>query len=116
MSSRGGGALFDAFSNAGRRLKIGEELDAKIDKAFKAYMANPGDPKLLQELEDLEDLVAQGSDYTTADGDTGILKALDHHNDLDEGLQIFDLCRRGAATQTFQPLIKTIKPLHTIDY
>ena len=36
-------------------------------------------------------------DYTTAGGDTKVLKELDHHNDLDEdhGIYMFDVCRRG---------------------
>ena len=112
------GRLFDAFSQAGRRFKVGEELDKKISVAYEQYLKDPENKDKLKALEALELKVAESLDYTTADGDPEILKALDHHNDLDPtaGLHLFDLCRRGVATQTCQPLIKTIKQLHTTDY
>ena len=60
-------------------------------------MAAPESKAKLEALEDVELEIAKRLDYTTAGGDTKVLKELDHHNDLDQdfGIYLFDVCRRG---------------------
>ena len=60
-------------------------------------MAEPESQAKLEALEKVELEMTQRLDYTTAGGDTKVLKELDHHNDLDEdhGIYMYDVCRRG---------------------
>ena len=111
------GSLFNAFCRAGRRFSVGEAMGKRFEEAFKVFQADPDNQEKLAALEAIELEMAKASDYTTAGGDVAILKELDHHNDLDPeaGLLIWDICKRGVANQTIQPLIQTIEPLHTTD-
>ena len=111
------GSLFKAFCQAGRRFSVSEAMGKKFEEAFKVFQADPDNPEKLKALEEIELEMAKASDYTTAGGDVAILKELDHHNDLyvDAGLTIWDICKRGVANKTIQPLIQTIEPLHTTD-
>lgn len=89
-----GGRLFQAFVKGGVRLKISAELDQEVDKAYKAYLDDPENEEKFKALEALEEKVAKAQDYRAAGGDTEKLKALDYHNDMSEGFNVFDLCRR----------------------
>ena len=106
------GRLFNAFSAANRRFKLGKELDEKVNELFDEYMADPDNEEKLKALEEIEMEIAQSQDYTTAGGDVEMLKELDHHNDLDKegGLVVFDLCTRGVATQEVQTTMQAIRP------
>ena len=95
------GRLFNAFSNAGNRLQLGEALYDKANSLYDEYLADPESQAKLEALEKVELEMTQRLDYTTAGGDTKVLKELDHHNDLDQdfGIYLFDVCRRGGELQ-----------------
>ena len=95
------GKLFNAFMAAGNRIKTSEDLDKRANEAYRAYFADPDDPEKLRLVEEIEMEVAQHMDYQAANGDTEVLKALDHHSDMDPdgNMNVFDVCRRGVATQ-----------------
>ena len=90
------GKLFEAFGNAGRKLKISGALWEKAQSVYDVYIKDPNAEKL-QALEQMEQEMGEQDDYTTANGDPEILKALDHHNEWGEnnGIAVFDICRRG---------------------
>jgi len=87
------GRLFNAFVRAGERLKVGGERVKECEAAYKAYLNDPENVALLKRLEELEEEVAAEHEYTTAGGDTEVLKALDFHNDMSEGFNMYDCCR-----------------------
>ena len=87
------GRLFNAFIRAGDRLKISDERVKECDEAYKAYLHDPENVDKLRRLEELEEAVAADHEYTTAGGDTAVLKALDYHNDMSEGFNMYDCCR-----------------------
>ena len=95
------GQLFSAFRNAGNRLQLGEALYDEANSLYDEYLADPESKAKLEALEDVELEIAKRLDYTTAGGDTKVLKELDHHNDLDQdfGIYLFDVCRRGGELQ-----------------
>ena len=88
------GRLFKAFLAAGEDFKVSAELQEKLNKAYDNYLKNPDDQANLQRLEELEDEAAVIADYKTAGGDVEILKALDYHNDMSEGFNLYDCCTR----------------------
>ena len=93
------GVLFDAFMNAGKRLKMSQEMNDKLNKAYDKYLDTDCSDEALVELERLEDEMGRSLDYQAANGDTKILKALDFHNGVDDddqsssGFHIFDVCK-----------------------
>ena len=87
------GRLFSAFMGAGNRLNIAEEICKECDIAYAEYLADPENVQKLARLEELEDKVAEQNEYKTANGDVDILKALDFHNDMSHGFNLFDCCR-----------------------
>ena len=106
------GRLFIAFSKANRRIKLGQELNEKVEKVYDEYLADPENEEKLKAVEEIELEIAKSQDYTTAGGDVEILKELDHHNDLDPeaGLYLYDMCTRGVATQEVQTTMQAIRP------
>ena len=106
------GRLFIAFSNSNRRVKLGQELNEKVNKLYDKYLADPENEEKLKAVEEVELEIAKSQDYTTARGDVEILKELDHHNDLDPevGLYLYDMCTRGVATQEVQTTMQAIRP------
>ena len=78
------GRLFQAFGNAGRKLKISGALWEKAQSLYDAYLLDPTNLEKLQALEQIESEMAEQDDYMTAEGNPEVLKELDHHNDWDE--------------------------------
>ena len=90
-----GGRMFSAFMRANERQQLSSTNVEACEKAYEEYLQ---DPENKEKLEELEELVAEDHEYKTAGGDTEILKALDYHNDMSEGFNMFDLCRAKVGT------------------
>ena len=88
------GRLFKAFLSAGEAFKVSAALQDKLNLAYAAYFQNPDGQGNLARLEELEDEAAKETEYKTAGGDPEILKALDFHNDMSEGFNMYDICTR----------------------
>ena len=98
------GRMFSAFLNAGHRFKIGARVSDELMQLYEDYCENPNGEKggeTLRELEAKEEELYEGLAYQCAGGDTSILKALDYHNDIAEGLLIFDFCQAKIGVQTY---------------
>ena len=93
------GRLFTAFVNAGQRLKVSKEFEKELDTKYNEYLADPEDKEKLAALEELEEAMHEADEYKAAGGDSKRLKALDYHNELDEGFVVFDVCRRSVGYQ-----------------
>ena len=88
------GRMFSAFLNAGHRFKIGARVSDEWLQLYEDYCENPNGEKggeTLRELEAKEEELYEGLAYECAGGDTSILKALDYHNDIADGLLISDI-------------------------
>jgi hypothetical protein len=81
-----------AFLTAGFRFKIGERDSDELMQMYEDYCEDPNYGRL-QVVEAKEEEVYEGLAYECAGGDTTILKALDYHNDIADGLLIFDFCQ-----------------------
>ena len=90
------GRMCSAFLNAGKRFKSGMRVSDELMELYEDYCENPNGEKggeTLRELEAKEEELYDGVAYECAGGDTSILKALDYHLDIADGLLISDLCQ-----------------------
>ena len=90
------GGLFDAFGRASSRLRIAMATNNKLCAAYEVYLKDPT-PQNLQVLEAIEDEAEKQHDYQTfheLEEQVELLKALDHDDQIAEGIRVFNLCRR----------------------